>query len=143
MSRTLRNRAGLVVTGLVFGATLHLIGFSNWDEVHGMFTFASLRLTFAFATAVVLLAISWRVIHAATGATWTHRNIHKGTLVGGILFGVGWAVSGACPSIALVQLGEGQLGALATLAGVFLGNWLYSIVHERYFGWTTGSCVDD
>ncbi|MBK8940052.1 MAG: YeeE/YedE family protein [Polyangiaceae bacterium] len=55
---------------------------------------------------------------------------------------VGWALSGACPSIALVQLGEGQLGGLVTLVGIFAGNFVYSIVHERHFRWSTSSCVD-
>jgi uncharacterized membrane protein YedE/YeeE len=63
-------------------------------------------------------------------------------LAGGALFGVGWALSGACPSIALVQLGEGQLGALVTLAGIFLGNLAYSAIHDRYFRWSTQSCAD-
>lgn len=108
-----------------------------------MFTFQSLRLTLAFAGAVVLLALAWRLIHGLTGAVWSPRDVHRGSLAGGALFGVGWAVSGACPSIALVQLGEGQLGALLTLAGVFLGNFAYSVVHERYLRWPTGSCLDD
>ena len=37
------------------------------------------------------------------------RNIHPGTLIGGALFGTGWAISGGCPTIALAQIGEGQL----------------------------------
>jgi uncharacterized membrane protein YedE/YeeE len=59
------------------------------------------------------------------------------------LFGVGWALSGACPAIALVQLGEGQFVALFTLLGIFAGNWLYSVVHERFFRWSASTCVDD
>ena len=60
--------------------------------------------------------------------------------MGGVLFGVGWALSGACPGIILVQVGEGKLGALVTLAGVFLGNALYAAVHQRYFRFSVGSC---
>ena len=51
----------------------------------------------------------------------------------------GWALTGACPSITMVQLGEGQLAAVWTLGGVFVGNWLYSVVHQRYFRWELGS----
>ena len=60
--------------------------------------------------------------------------------MGGVLFGAGWALTGACPSIALVQLGEGKLGALVTLVGIFAGNALYAAVHERYFRFSVGSC---
>ncbi len=134
------------VTGLVgvgFGFALSRIGFTSWDEVHRMFTFADLRMLLAFATAVAVLAVSWRVVSATTGATWPPRRIHQGTLAGGALFGAGWALSGACPSIALVQLGEGQLGAGWTLVGIVAGNWLYSVVHERWLRWSTGSCLDE
>jgi hypothetical protein len=42
-----------------------------------------------------------------------------------------------------VQLGEGKLLAGITVLGIFAGNWLYSLAHERFFRWTTSSCVDD
>jgi uncharacterized membrane protein YedE/YeeE len=61
---------------------------------------------------------------------------------GSLLFGVGWALSGACPSVALVQIGEGKLAALATLVGIFAGNYGYAWLHERRFRWSTGSCND-
>jgi len=130
-------------SGLLLGYSLSRIGFSSWDEVHGMFTFGSLRLVFAFALAVIILMIAWKIIHQVTGATWSPRLVHKGTIIGGVLFGLGWAISGACPSIALVQLGEGQLGDLVTLAGMLGGNYLYSVIHERYFRWSTRSCAED
>lgn len=139
-----RARAGLVLgaIGLLMGFCLSRIGFASWDEVHAMFTFSSLRLILAFLTGVLVLLPTWPLIHRLTGASWSKRRIHRGTLIGGVLFGFGWALSGACPSIALVQLGEGQLGALLTLAGIFLGNLTYSVVHDRYFRWSTQSCAD-
>jgi len=137
-----RERVGVAVTGVVFGFSLSRIGFSSWDEVHRMFTFADLRLLFTFMSAVVFLTLAWIAIARLTGATWAPRNLHPGTLAGGALFGIGWALSGACPSIAMVQLGEGQLGAGLTLIGIVAGNWLYSVVHERWFRWSAASCVD-
>ena len=59
---------------------------------------------------------------------------------GGVLFGIGWALCGACPSVPWVQLGEGKLASLATLAGVFAGTILYRTVHARFFRWDRGSC---
>jgi uncharacterized membrane protein YedE/YeeE len=129
--------------GVVFGFALSNIGFGSWDEVHKMFTFADLRLFLAFCLAVAIMAVGWRLIAKWTGASWNPRKIHQGTLVGGVLFGIGWALCGACPSIALVQLGQAQLGALFTLAGILLGNYVYAVVHERYLHWSTRSCADD
>lgn len=131
-----------IVLGVVFGFCLSRIGFTSWDEVHAMFTFSDLRLVIAFGTAVALLSVGWVVVRRLrpSDPAFSPRPVHKGTLVGGVLFGAGWALSGACPSIALVQLGEGKLGALVTLAGIFLGNALYAEVHERYFRFSVGSC---
>lgn len=138
-----RDSLGAPLVGMFFGFALAQIGFTSWDEVHKMFVFSDLRLLLTFALAVGLLTLSWLLIAKLTGATWKERKIHRGTLVGGVLFGAGWAICGACPSIAFVQLGQGQLGALYTIGGIFMGNWLYSVVHERYFRWSQQSCIDD
>jgi hypothetical protein len=138
----MKDVAVVGLVGTTFGFFLARIGFSSWDQVHAMFTFSDLRLFLTFCTAVAVLVVTWRVIgrFATIGA---RRDIHPGILPGGVLFGMGWAICGACPSIALVQIGEGQLGGLLTLTGIFAGNWLYSIVHERKLRWSTGSCLDD
>ena len=141
MSVLLRTAA----LGIALGFALSRIGFSSWDEVYRMFTFESPRMLLAFIVGVSLLMLAWPLVRRFSRAPprWSPRPIHRGTLLGGLMFGVGWALSGACPSIALVQLGEGQAAALFTLAGIFVGNWLYSWAHERYFRWSAGSCVDD
>ena len=128
--------------GTVFGFVLSRIGFSSWDEVHRMFTFDDLRLFLTFLSAVGLLLPVWALLRRVFGARLSARSIHRGSLVGGVLFGAGWALTGACPSIGFVQLGEGQLGALWTIGGMFLGNWLYSVLHERYFRWSQTTCAD-
>ncbi len=132
-----------VAVGLVFGYALSRVGFSSWGEVNRMFRFADLRLFLGFCGAVAILAVAWAVIRRAQRPSWMKRPLHPGSIPGGVLFGAGWALSGACPSIALVQLGEGRLAALVTLAGVFVGNFLYPLAHERWFRWSTRSCVDD
>ncbi len=128
--------------GLGLGLVLSRIGFSSWDQVHAMFVFEDPRMMLSFGVAAAILVPFWVLVQRLTDARWTPRSIHKGTLAGGLLFGAGWALSGACPGIVWVQLGEGQLGAGLTLAGMVAGNWLYSVVHERYLRWPTGSCAD-
>ncbi|MBK8409984.1 MAG: YeeE/YedE family protein [Sandaracinaceae bacterium] len=106
-----------------------------------MFTFSDLRLVIAFGTAVALLSVDWVVVRRLrpSDPAFSPRPIHKGTLVGGVLFGAGWPSRGLSPR-ALVQLGEGKLGALVTLVGIFAGNALYAAVHERYFRFSVGGC---
>jgi uncharacterized membrane protein YedE/YeeE len=138
----MKGYLSLLLVGLGFGFALSRIGFSSWDEVHKMFAFRDLRLLFTFALATVLLTVAWLLIARYSKPTWQPRSLHPGSLIGGLIFGAGWALSGACPSIALVQLGEGQLAALLTLAGILLGNYFYSVLHERYFRWQTTTCAD-
>lgn len=142
MSRA-REVFGTVLIGVALGYLLSRIGFSSWDQVHDMFTFADLRMTLVFGLGVAILVPTWIVIRRVQGVAWPKRTIHKGTLAGGVLFGVGWAICGACPSIAFVQIGEGQFAALVTILGVLIGNYGYSVLHERFFRWDTGSCLDE
>lgn len=126
--------------GLALGFSLQRMGFTDFLEVHRMFRFQDLRLLWTFLGGLALyrLALPW----AEGGQPPPPRPLHPGTIPGGVLFGAGWALSGACPSVPLVQLGEGQLAALATLAGVLVGTRAYQVVHARWFRWETGACGD-
>ena len=95
------------------------------------------------ALALIPEAIGFSIIAKLQHPKWAPRPIHKGTLAGGLLFGVGWAVCGACPSIALVQLGDGQWLALWTLLGIVAGNALYAPIHARFFQFDSGTCSPD
>ncbi len=139
----MKTRVKVGAVGLVLGFSLSRIGFASWDEVHSMFTFADLRLFLTFCSGAATLAVAWLVVARASATDFPARPIHPGTLPGGVLFGLGWALCGACPSIALVQVGEGQLGGFFTLAGILAGNWLYAVVHERFFRWTPGVCMEN
>lgn len=120
----------LLGLGALLGFTLSHVGFTSWDEVHAMFTFADLRMFLTFALAVVGLGVAFQIIQRRSHPAWPPRPIHRGTLVGGVLFGVGWALSGGCPGVVLTQIGEGKLHALFALLGIGLGNWLYAALLE-------------
>ncbi len=126
--------------GLLMGFTLSRTGFSSWGEVHRMFVFEDLRLTLTFACAVMISFLAFRLF--ARNQALPARRIHPGSIPGGVLLGVGWAVCGACPAIVWVQLGEGQLTALVPAAGIVLGIWIYPLVHARFFRWQSVSCSE-
>lgn len=140
-----RDIIGNSVIGLALGFALSCIGFSSTTELHKMLLFSDQRLLYTFFLAVLLLAGSWKLIAklAKTKPDWAPKPIHRGTIAGGLLFGIGWALCGACPSVVFIQLGEGQAMALCTLVGIGLGNWMYAILHERVLRFDTGSCQSD
>lgn len=134
--------------GLALGVLLSAAGLSDWGEVHRMFSLGAgasgpllgeLRLVLAFCGAVVLSIVGFRVLAARDELP--SKPIRKGTVPGAILFGAGWALIGACPGAALVQLGEGKLGALVSLSGMLAGAWLHDALRKR-LGWARHSCID-
>jgi uncharacterized protein len=134
--------------GLAMGIALSAGGFTDWAEVHRMFTLGlqdggpscdTLRLMLAFCLAALLAGLGFLLL--ARRDAIPMKPIHRGTVPGAALFGAGWAITGACPAAALVQLGEGKLAALATLAGILAGSWLHHLARRR-FGWRRQSCVD-
>ena len=124
--------------GLVMGFCLSRIGFSNYDELYRMFLFSDFRLLLSFAGAVGIAMIGFALL--ARREQLPAKPLHRGTAIGAVLFGIGWAITGACPSIALVQLGEGRLPAVATIAGLLLGIWLHKKLKARFFRWDGGGC---
>lgn len=134
----LRIYIGFAVSGLGMGFLLTMLGFADYEEVFKMFTLRELRLIYAFIGSLVLLPLAGFLL--IKGFRRDKKLFHPGLITGAIAFGAGWAVTGACPSIVLVQLGQGKLVALFTIIGIILGVKLYWWLHARYFRWDTGSC---
>lgn len=125
--------------GLLLGFVLGGIGFGDYREVHKMFTFADVRMFLAFAGGVALSLAFFQLLPRRHKAPVI--NYHRGIIPGGLLFGTGWAISGGCPAVVLIQLGQGQMLAAITIAGLVLGTVLYPWVHKRFLGWDKGSCA--
>lgn len=135
---SLKQHATYGLVGILFGAVLTRIGFADYDELHRMFIFSDLRMLYAFAGAVALTMILTRLFNHRVPKQ--HKILQPGTIPGSMLFGFGWAITGACPSLVFVQLGHGALPAVFTMAGIIIGVWLYRKAHGRFFGWDTGTC---
>jgi uncharacterized membrane protein YedE/YeeE len=129
--------------GALFGAALLQSGAADFDAMVRMFLFQDAHL-FALAGATTLvsclgLLLLLRSRHGR-GVQVPPRPIRRGSVLGGVLFGLGWGLSGTCPGTALAQLGSGRVIALATVLGIVLGNWLFERFASRYFGTATDSC---
>lgn len=124
--------------GTLMGFMLARMGFADFDEVNKMFAFIDTRLFLTFVGGVSFLMVVSLLFKKYFP---TQKKIFQpGTLPGSMLFGFGWAVTGACPSMVFVQLGQGKLPAIMTLFGMYLGVVLYRKMHRKYFQWDVGSC---
>jgi uncharacterized membrane protein YedE/YeeE len=132
-----RAHLGAAALGLALGVTLTFAGFADYGQVHRMFTFQDLRMFLMFGGAVAITVVGFFLL--ARRAVLPRRLVRRHVAVGAALFGVGWALTGACPGAALAQLGNGYLPALASLAGIFAGATLYRRVSAR-LRWQTDSC---
>lgn len=119
-----RSPLRTIAPGLVLGFTVARLGFADFGELHRMLLFRDPRLLLAFATAVGLSVVGFALLrHRLKLGPVAFR---RGTVPGAILFGVGWALTGACPGVALVQVGQGLWLAGLSLGGILLGAWLQS-----------------
>ncbi len=128
----------LALAGITLGATLHLTGFSSFDAVHRMFVLTDLRLLYTFGGAVAILAPLLPLL--TRNVQFARKPFHPRVIIGSLIFGTGWALTGACPAVALVQIGEAKWPALLTLAGMIAGTFLFGLVNGRYLKWDSGSC---
>lgn len=133
--------------GSLFGFIISRAGATSFQAINDMFLLKDLHLygVIGGAIAVAMPGLYWmkrlkRAGRIKRPLKFASRRFTPGTLPGAALFGLGWAVTGTCPGPAIVQVGEGHVIALATVAGIFLGNWLYGRIHARVFTWVPDIC---
>ncbi len=119
--------------GVVFGFLLHKGGATSYDVILGQLLLADFTVLKIMLSAVVVGAIG---IHLLQG--WGRVNLSpKGgswgkNAVGGLIFGVGFAVLGYCPGTIAGAIGNGRLDALVGgLPGIILGSWLFAVAYPR------------
>ena len=104
-----------LVLGAAFGFLLSRSGAADYDFIQAMFLFESFQLYGIIGTAVALTAPGLWLIKRY-GRTALGRRVeielkplNRGTVAGGLLFGVGWSMAGMCPGPIFVNVGEGKI----------------------------------
>jgi uncharacterized protein len=129
-----------LVLGIIFGLALSRSGAVDYNFIQGMFLLTNLQLYGIIGSAVAitapLLYLLKRYGRTVTGAPITIelKGMNRGTIAGGLIFGVGWSITGMCPGPMLVNVGEGKLYALAALAGALVGASLLSTGYSKLAG---------
>jgi hypothetical protein len=117
-----------VVFGALFGFVLARIGATEFSAIHRMFLLEDLHLAGVMATAIALSALGyaafrrgWWRVKSGEAPNLKPKPMQRGLVLGALLFGVGWGLSGTCPGTAITQVGQGALAGVVTLAGILLG----------------------
>jgi uncharacterized membrane protein YedE/YeeE len=127
-----------LILGIIFGLALTKGEAISWFRMQEMFHFQSFHMYGIFMTAVPIGAISILVIqrwkaHSVNGQTIEVPNkaYHHGIILGGLIFGFGWALTGACPGPLYAQIGAGYSVTLVTFLSAVAGTWTYGRL-QRY-----------
>lgn len=124
--------------GIFFGIVLVKSEVASWDRIQAMFRFQEAHMYLVIASAIVVGAVSLLIINKLRLSTiggepvvLKGKPFTKGTILGGVIFGMGWAITGACPGPVYAQIGSGEDMALLTFLGVFVGAFLYAWLRPR------------
>ncbi len=127
-----------LITGIVFGIVFVKAEIISWYRIQEMFRFHSFHMYGVIGTAVIVGAISvWAIkrfgIKTMQGETvvFHDKQFHWGNVIGGLMFGLGWGITGACPGPLFAQIGSGFLVVIVTLLSAVVGTWVYGLLQKK------------
>ena len=123
-----------LLIGLAFGVVLQRSGLSRYDRIANLYRFRDLAVLKVLGSALVTAALVLQVMHAAHlgVAPPIPSTFAWGNMLGGVVFGVGMALSGFCPGTVAAGAGEGRLDYVVPgLAGLFTGAVVYGLLYDR------------
>jgi uncharacterized membrane protein YedE/YeeE len=128
----------VLAIGTYFGIVLVKSEVARWQRVHDMFLFKEAHMYLIIATGILVSAVLMLLIKQAGVKTldgqpieYKPKPFQKGVVLGGMLFGAGWAITGACPGPIYAQIGAGAWMALFTLAGAITGMYAYALAKPK------------
>ena len=128
----------ILLVGVYFGIVLTKSEVACWERIHKMFLFeeAWMYLIIGLGIGVAMLAMFLiRKFRACsfdrTPIVYKPKPFQKGIIFGGMLFGAGWAITGACPGPIYAQIGGGEGYALFTLLGAIVGMFSFAVLKPK------------
>ena len=128
-----------LVLGIAFGITLTRSEALSWFRIQEMFRFQSFRMYGIIGSAVATAAVSRALIERAglksvSGAriATPRRPLGSGVryAAGGTIFGLGWALTGACPGPLFALVGDGVSVMIVAILSALLGTWVYGSIRS-------------
>lgn len=128
-----------ILIGMLFGIALAQGEIISWYRIYEMFNFESFHMYGVIGSAVVLGAIfikiaqikGWQTVEGKPFDIFRYPMGWKRYLLGGTIFGMGWAITGACPGPMFILVGAGYLPVLVAILGGMLGTILYALIRKH------------
>ncbi|WP_445452517.1 DUF6691 family protein [Flavobacterium sp. 25HG05S-40] len=133
------NYLKYILVGFVFGIVLTKAEAVSWYRIYEMFQFQSFHMYGIIMTAIAVGVIGIQIIKRKRlkdidGNLILIADKEKGSArywIGGVLFGLGWAMVGACPGPIFIMLGAGFLSVGLILIGAVFGTFLYGLLKDK------------
>lgn len=127
-----------LIVGTVFGIVFVKAEIISWFRIQEMFRLQSFFMYGVIGTAILVGMLSiWLIkrfkIKALNGESiqLEDKKFNKGQIYGGLIFGIGWAITGACPGPLFAQIGSGFLVVSVTFISALAGTWVYGYFREK------------
>lgn len=127
-----------LLIGIFFGAILIQSEVSSWYRIQEMFRFRSFHMYGVIGSAIMVAIIGkWALkkfkIKSSTGNKIVagQKKYHHGLIIGGLLFGIGWGLTGVCPGPLYALMGKGLYPLIIIFLSALAGTWVYSFFRER------------
>ena len=124
--------------GILFGIVFTKAEIISWFRIQEMFRFQSFHMYGIIGSAILVAMISVAIIRKFNIKTIygepikiNSKTFNKGQIYGGLIFGFGWAITGACPGPLYAQIGAGTSVIIVTLLSAIAGTWSYGFLRDR------------
>ena len=132
-----RNFIYLLI-GIFFGIILIKSEVSSWYRIQEMFRFQSFHM-YGIISSGIIVAMTGKFflrmfkIKSSTGNKIVagKKKYHHGLIIGGLLFGIGWGLTGVCPGPLYALIGKGLYPLIILFISALLGTWVYSFFREK------------
>lgn len=127
-----------LIPGMLFGIIFVKAEIISWYRIQEMFRLQSFHMYGIIGSAIVTGIISIFLIKKLNIKTldgqpivFQVKSFNKGLVYGSLLFGFGWAITGACPGPLFAQIGSGTTVVIITLLSAIAGTWVYGLIREK------------
>lgn len=127
-----------LVVGLFFGIIFVKAEIISWYRIQEMFRLQSFHMYGVIGSAVIVGIITiWLIKKFSIKTIYGEeikipkKEFNKGQIYGGLTFGLGWAITGACPGPLYAQIGNDYTVLIITLISAIFGTWLYGYFRDK------------